>query len=167
MESEQAEPGESLHTAVRRGDRRRVLQLLAERVPIDEPDNQGMTPLSCAVWAGDDKLVELLLQHGADANRATSDGVTPLQRATDEDLPLPSIAAILRRHGAREPAAPPLSRRLVRFGFPAGCVILFCALVVADMFEVRELVRLLILPVAFLVVWSFRIWVQRPPPGRQ
>jgi ankyrin repeat protein len=67
--------------------------------PLDEWDDAGMTPLLIAVFRGDADAVRDLLRRGADPNRPTSGGGTPLWYAED-DFGLIEIAEILRSYGA-------------------------------------------------------------------
>jgi len=63
---------------------------------IDAWDECGMTPLLIAVFRGDKERVRELLELGADPNRASDMGGTPLWHAED-DFGLTEIAALLRR----------------------------------------------------------------------
>ncbi|ESL07192.1 huntingtin interacting protein (HIP) [Trypanosoma rangeli SC58] len=59
---------------------------------------EGLTPLHCAVLAGDPVLVRVLLQKGADAERSDATGRTPLQLAK-EGAALPSSpSSFIKRH---------------------------------------------------------------------
>ena len=60
-----------------------------------------MTPLLYAVFVGDTKEAERLLQEGADPNQPSGSGETPLWHAED-DFGLHEMAALLRRYGARK-----------------------------------------------------------------
>ena len=62
-------------------------------------DANGMTPLLYAVFIGDTKKVQRLLEMGADPNRPASTGGTPLWHAED-DFGLIEIAKVLRQCGA-------------------------------------------------------------------
>lgn len=68
---------------------------------LDEWDANGMTPLLYAVYRGDTRAVELLLQAGADPNRGHRGDLaaTPLWHAVD-DFGLFEVAALLREAGA-------------------------------------------------------------------
>jgi ankyrin repeat protein len=66
---------------------------------LDAWDALGMTPLLYAVFVGDVDPVRDLLERGADPNRPSRSGETPLWHAED-DFGLVEIAALLRRYGA-------------------------------------------------------------------
>eukprot|EP00854_Cymbomonas_tetramitiformis_P005294 gene5294-6436_t len=55
--------------------------MLAKGAQLKLADNDGMTPLSCAVMEGNTKVVEALLAKGAQVDLADEDGVTPLSIA--------------------------------------------------------------------------------------
>ena len=71
-----------LHLAAEKCDSAIITKLLAT-ADIDSCDNKERTPLHCAVCAGNDVAVELLLQAGANKDQADSSGKTPLQWATE------------------------------------------------------------------------------------
>jgi ankyrin repeat protein len=79
----------------------RCVKGVARGCDLDECDNLGMTALLFAVYRGDVEAVRLLLEAGADPNRASRQGTTPLWHATD-DFGLDEIAALLRQHGAQK-----------------------------------------------------------------
>jgi ankyrin repeat protein len=60
----------------------------------------GWTALHYAVFNGDTELVEYLIKHGANINKATAEGSTPLFLAKMEDYG--EIARILRDAGAKD-----------------------------------------------------------------
>ncbi len=66
---------------------------------LDTWDANGMTPLLNAIFIGDKEKVQRLLEMGADPNRPSSTGETPLWHAED-DFGLVEIARVLRQHGA-------------------------------------------------------------------
>jgi ankyrin repeat protein len=66
---------------------------------LDAWDANGMTPLLNAIFIGDTEKVQRLLEMGADPNRPSSTGETPLWHA-EEDFGLAEIARLLRQHGA-------------------------------------------------------------------
>ncbi|RNF02191.1 putative huntingtin interacting protein (HIP) [Trypanosoma rangeli] len=59
---------------------------------------EGLTPLHCAVLAGDPVLVRVLLQKGADAERPDATGRTPLQLAKEGAALLSSSPFFIKRH---------------------------------------------------------------------
>ena len=67
---------------------------------LDEWDDLGMTPLLYAVYRGNPEEVKSLLDQGADPNRPSRDGGTPLWHAED-DFGLIEVAALLRQYGAK------------------------------------------------------------------
>ena len=66
---------------------------------MDAWDTNGMTPLLNAIFAGDKDRVRRLLDMGADPNRPSNAGGTPLWHAED-DFGLIEIAQLLRQYGA-------------------------------------------------------------------
>jgi ankyrin repeat protein len=73
----------------------------------------GHTPLTLASWHGEVEAVRVLLEAGADVNKRTSDGETPLYLAlkvyvSDSEQTkqaMAKVAALLREAGAQEPTA--------------------------------------------------------------
>jgi|GEM_PF-6465744 len=66
LNSEKHSLGSPLHLAVNGKQYALVERLLhAEGAPINNGDNRGLTPLSCAIMQGDERSVQLLLQNGA------------------------------------------------------------------------------------------------------
>lgn len=79
-----------------------VLALLA-RDPslVSARDTDGSTPLHCATWKGHERLVEVLLKHGADVNARNNNdhwGTTPLHAAAHANQR--AIAELLIAKGA-------------------------------------------------------------------
>lgn len=74
-------------------------KLIAYKVDINKSDVTGRTPLHWAVDNGDEKMVRLLLVHGADANAYTRNGLSilvyPLLRGQD------SLKHLLYQYGAK------------------------------------------------------------------
>jgi ankyrin repeat protein len=61
-----------LHHAVMHGDLVLAAATLTAGVPVDVPDNEGYTPLHCAIVNNQVEAVDLLLQHGANPALRTS-----------------------------------------------------------------------------------------------
>lgn len=72
------EAGRDVHWACRRGDVVALRRMIADKVPLDTPDNGQWTPLLWACSEGHSETVRLLLESGADANRTHGKGGTPL-----------------------------------------------------------------------------------------
>jgi hypothetical protein len=73
------DPGQYLHAAAEQGLRNEVQEALAAGVEPDSfGDARGRTALHRAACGGDPEIVRLLLAHGADPNRTTAEGATPL-----------------------------------------------------------------------------------------
>ncbi len=60
--------------AIRDHDRERLLALVESSKLVDRPDDRGVTPLMHAVIAKNYEAIDLLLEHGADANAVDEDG---------------------------------------------------------------------------------------------
>ena len=71
--------------AVKKGDITKVQRLLNEGVDPNNRDWFGWTPLHHAAWYGDDKIVKLLLNSGANKDIMSLDNVTPLIIANEAD----------------------------------------------------------------------------------
>ncbi|KAG1692623.1 Ankyrin repeat domain-containing protein 50 [Nymphon striatum] len=72
----------ALNLASRQGDVSIVTILLnSGKANPDQADNEGWTPLRSAAWGGNTKVVEALLEHGAQVENADSDGRTALRAA--------------------------------------------------------------------------------------
>ena len=69
-------------------------------------DRDGRTPLHIASSQGHLSIVEYLINHGADVNKADNDGCTPIMVAKKvwwiRDYASNDIIRMLREHGARE-----------------------------------------------------------------
>ena len=80
--AEDAASGEALREAARTGDVERVAALLDQGVPVDAVNKYGATALNLAAGAGRTGAVALLIERGADLDRAEEFyGATPLQAA--------------------------------------------------------------------------------------
>ncbi|MDX1501393.1 MAG: PQQ-binding-like beta-propeller repeat protein [Thermoanaerobaculia bacterium] len=80
--AQETSAGDELREAARTGDLERVRALLDEGVPVDAVNKYGSTALNLAAGAGQTAVVRLLLERGADVERAEEFyGATPLQAA--------------------------------------------------------------------------------------
>lgn len=79
-----------------------VERLILSGVDVNEKDGYDWTPIHWACLSDNERLVELLLQHGAQASVNTKDvdGWTPLHLACDRDNE--KIVALLLKYGAKE-----------------------------------------------------------------
>jgi ankyrin repeat protein len=68
--------------AAQRGDVAAVRALLAKKVNVNAPQNDGSTALHWAVHRGNAELINLLVRAGANVKSATREGVTPLWLAS-------------------------------------------------------------------------------------
>jgi len=103
----------ALHVAAAKGDTAIMKLLLAHKADVNALDEAGNTPLHWAVERGLKESAELLLDAKADANARNRVGQTPLDLARPGD---PSLATLLRRHGAREGSPTPGPARPVGNG---------------------------------------------------
>lgn len=72
-----------LHLLAHFGVLGKAKRLLEQGANINEQENAlGVSPLHCAVYQGNDEMVELLLEKGANSNATTADGQTPLHIAS-------------------------------------------------------------------------------------
>lgn len=77
--------GPLLHSAVARSSHRAITRLIDEGANVNGQNDWGLTPLMFAAWQGDEKLVKLFLDAGADTSLKDHNGLTALDRAkTDE-----------------------------------------------------------------------------------
>ena len=76
----------------------RVAKLLIARgADVNAVGGSGQTPLRCAAAVGNQPLVQLLLEHGADPNLCVRRNPTALQSTRR-----PGIIRLLRQHGAKQ-----------------------------------------------------------------
>uniref|UniRef100_A0A8C5WD73 Fibronectin type III and ankyrin repeat domains 1 n=1 Tax=Leptobrachium leishanense TaxID=445787 RepID=A0A8C5WD73_9ANUR len=74
--------GEHLHRAVNKNEDAKVISILQTgQVKADTPDKFGLTPLMVAAQKGHLRLVELLIDHGADINQEDGSGKNSLMLA--------------------------------------------------------------------------------------
>lgn len=99
-----------LHVAVLRFRREATERLIEGGAAVNARNKRAMTPLHIAATAGPDEkevdrllagVAEVLLTHGADVNAVDVSGATALKYALEHERK--ETAAMLRRHGAREP----------------------------------------------------------------
>ncbi|HZO55119.1 MAG TPA: ankyrin repeat domain-containing protein [Bryobacteraceae bacterium] len=97
---------DDLNEAIANGDDARAIAMLeADSSLVHGCDREGWTPLHMASAVRRPKLVDWLLQHGAQANRRGKDARTPLDLAAGSRRPVQeerfaAVAGILRRAGA-------------------------------------------------------------------
>ena len=96
------DPSKQIIKAAKAGDVLRIKELLATDTElINARDKDGSTPLHCATWKGQQEVVSLLLEAGAEVNSHNSNdhwGTTPLHAAAHANQA--AIAQILIDHGA-------------------------------------------------------------------
>ena len=80
--------------AAMRGDVAAVRALIAKKVNVSAPQNDGTTALHWAVQRGNAELVNLLVRAGANVKAATREGVTPLWLASQNGDPV-ALGALL------------------------------------------------------------------------
>jgi ankyrin repeat protein len=88
--------GTPLARAAERGYDEIVRRLLERKVEVDKGVTTGTTPLQLAVFYGQVKCVELLLEHGADSKRIDAAARAALEASADADRR--AIAELLKRH---------------------------------------------------------------------
>lgn len=107
------EQGESiLHLAIREGDEFLVQLLINNGANINNPDNNGTTPLMYAIYLNYTNMVIALLDHGAKIELKDKDGSTALHYASDRNRK--DLVELLLDRGAdinavREDGLTPLS----------------------------------------------------------
>ncbi|CAG8222257.1 unnamed protein product [Penicillium nalgiovense] len=75
----------SLHVLAYFGIMEKAQRLIDQGADLDDCDNQlGITPLHCAVYRGNEEMVELLLNSNANINATCKDGKTVLHMAAEQ-----------------------------------------------------------------------------------
>ena len=96
------DPSKEIIKIAKTGQVGRLKELLAtDKSLINARDKDGSTPLHCAVWKGQEQVVKLLLEAGADVNAHNENdhwGTTPLHAAAHANQA--AIAQRLIDHGA-------------------------------------------------------------------
>ena len=96
------DPSKEIIKAAKAGNVAKLKELLASDASlINARDKDGSTPLHCATWKGQQGVVALLLETGADVNAHNSNdhwGTTPLHAAAHANQA--AIAQLLIDHGA-------------------------------------------------------------------
>src|SRR5262249_43189203 len=96
-----------MQTIASAGEERALAMLEAEPALARACDRNGWTPLDAAAGARSQRLIEWLLDHGAEVNRRGPHDRTPLDNAiarrwtAADPEALTPIAELLRRHGAQ------------------------------------------------------------------
>lgn len=93
-------PGMDTFRAVDYSDHTQVRRRIRWGVDIEMQDEHGFRILHDAAGRGEEEIVQLLVSAGANVNAKILRGDTPLGLAVANDHR--QIAALLRRHGARE-----------------------------------------------------------------
>ena len=91
--------GESIHDAALKGDVATMRRMLdAHPDWVKERNKLGKTPLHQSITGGNDQIILLLLERGADINAADNTGMTPLHVAAWWGTP--HVVKLLLDHGA-------------------------------------------------------------------
>ena len=78
-----------------------VRALLDAGAPVDQADDDGITPLGWAAISNRVEMARLFIQHGADVNHVDKKGMTPLLYAASIDFGNGSMIDLLLRSGAK------------------------------------------------------------------
>lgn len=87
-----------LSQVAEKGDAKLVQLFIDSGINLDRKDDDGRTPLSCAVVNGHEAVVALLLEKGFDPNTRVGDGPTVLDLALEKEYK--TIVEILLENGA-------------------------------------------------------------------
>lgn len=100
------DPSRLLHQAVEKGveDRDVIRFVLTRGGDINQPDDEGVTPLAKAIRGDYRVLVKFLIAAGADVNAPNRSGELQLQLA--QQMKNPDIVRLLKRNGAKIPDKP-------------------------------------------------------------
>jgi ankyrin repeat protein len=90
-----------MHVAAERGDLDGIHKIAGDLKLVNSPTPDGRTPLHLAIQAADYKMIDDLLQLGAEINATDSDGLTPAQHAVRNGNY--KIVALLGKHGCSAP----------------------------------------------------------------
>ncbi|KAI0231192.1 hypothetical protein LSAT2_018455 [Lamellibrachia satsuma] len=63
------EIGVALHDAAIHGYKRKLKKIVAKGIDVDYPNAAGQTALFCACFEGQESVIGVLLQHGANPNQ--------------------------------------------------------------------------------------------------
>ena len=94
--------GPNIHEAAMKGNMEAVKQHIAAGKDLNAIGVDGWTLLGAAAMMrrnGHNGMIELLIANGADVNAKTKDGMTPLDKATENDGT--KTADLLRKHGTK------------------------------------------------------------------
>ena len=94
-----------LIAAIRAGEHQTVQRLL-DKTLVNARDHEGVTPLAHAATLADAKMVQLLVEAGADVNLASGSGATPLMQAAGD----PEKVRLLLASGAEVNAKSEMGR---------------------------------------------------------
>lgn len=97
-------PQTSLLSIITWGDAAVVRALLELGAPVDQADDDGITPLGWATIGNQPEVARILIEHGADVNHLDKKGMTPLLYAASIDFGSAAIIENLLKAGAN-PAA--------------------------------------------------------------
>lgn len=102
VEAETPDGLRAIHLACDSPQITKVLLSLEPPPDVNAPSNDAgeWTPLTMAVTTGPLRVIELLLEAGADVNQQTNIGITALHFAMDRETGVEEVVRCLREHGA-------------------------------------------------------------------